>query len=98
MVFYDERDPAQAEARRRMSHEIARMAVELGGTVTGEHGIGAEKIGFMSGQFSPEDLAVMRGIRDFIDPAGLCNPGKIFPPPGGAGSRPIGADSSAGGE
>jgi glycolate oxidase len=83
LVFYDERDPAQAEARRKVSHEITRMAVELGGTVTGEHGIGAEKIGFMPEQFSPEDLAVMRGIRDFIDPAGLCNPGKVLPPPEG---------------
>jgi len=89
LVFYDERDPVQAEARKRVSHEITRMAVELGGTVTGEHGIGAEKIEFMSDQFTGDDLAVMRGIRDFFDPEGLCNPGKVLPPPTGAGSRPL---------
>ena len=83
LIFYDERDPVQAEARRKISHEIARMAVELGGTVTGEHGIGVEKIEFMSEQFTPDDLKVMRDLRDFIDPAGLCNPGKVLPPPGG---------------
>lgn len=92
LVFYDERDPVQKEKRARISHEIAEMAMELGGTVTGEHGIGAEKIGYMAGQYGPDELAVMRGIRDFIDPQGLSNPGKVIPPPEGARARPFRAD------
>jgi len=79
-VFYDERDPAQAEARIRVSRDIARMAIELGGTITGEHGIGVDKIGFMAEQVGADDLGVMRAIRDHLDPAGLCNPGKVIPP------------------
>jgi glycolate oxidase len=51
----------------------------VGGTITGEHGIGVEKMDYMPLIYSPEDLAVMTTVRDIFNPSGLCNPGKIFP-------------------
>ena len=53
--------------------------VELGGSVTGEHGIGVEKIDFMEKQFTKDDLDAMRALRQVFDPANRCNPHKMFP-------------------
>jgi glycolate oxidase len=53
--------------------------VELGGTITGEHGVGIEKINQMCVQFSPEELAAFFGVKAAFDPAGLLNPGKAIP-------------------
>ena len=62
--------------------EILRACVEAGGSITGEHGVGIEKNCYMPLQFAPSDLAAMRLLKDAFDPAGLANPGKIFPTPG----------------
>lgn len=59
--------------------EIMRRCIQAGGTVTGEHGIGIEKREYLRLMYSPADLAVMHRVRAVFDPAGLCNPGKIFP-------------------
>ena len=79
LVLYDERDADQVRRALEASHDILEKCVELGGSVTGEHGIGVEKIDFMARQFSPDDLEAMRMLRRVFDPDGRCNPHKMFP-------------------
>ncbi|MDQ2952714.1 MAG: FAD-binding protein [Chloroflexota bacterium] len=62
--------------------EILIACVEAGGSITGEHGVGMEKNCYMPLQFAPADLAAFRRVKESFDPAGLANPGKIFPTPG----------------
>ena len=64
---------------------IIRFCVEMGGTITGEHGVGMEKDRLMPLLFSEADLALMRRVRDAFNPDGLLNPGKIFPTGKGCG-------------
>lgn len=79
LILYDERDPDQVRRALAVSDEILTKCVDLGGSVTGEHGIGAEKIDFMAKQFSADDLDAMRMLRRVFDPEGRCNPHKMFP-------------------
>jgi glycolate oxidase len=79
LVLYDERDPQQVAKAVQAGNDILERCIELGGSVTGEHGIGVEKIDFMAKQFSGADLAAMQKLRTVFDPSGLCNPHKIFP-------------------
>src|SRR5207249_3824611 len=79
LVLYDERDPQQVTKAVQAGNDILEKCIELGGSVTGEHGIGVEKIDFMAKQFSAADLAAMQKLRAVFDPAGLCNPHKMFP-------------------
>jgi glycolate oxidase len=82
ILLYDERDAGEVERVLNAGREILEACVELGGSVTGEHGIGVEKIAQMPLLFSEADLELMRRLRQVFDPAGRCNPGKIFPTPG----------------
>ena len=61
--------------------EILTACVKAGGSITGEHGVGMEKNCYLPLQFDAADLAAMRHLKDAFDPAGLANPGKIFPTP-----------------
>jgi glycolate oxidase len=79
LVLYDERDPDQVQRAIRAGHDILEKCIELGGSVTGEHGIGVEKIDFMEKQFTPDDLEAMRQLRHVFDPEKRCNPHKMFP-------------------
>ncbi|MSS70806.1 MAG: FAD-binding protein [Candidatus Latescibacteria bacterium] len=79
IILFDERDREQLGRVIRASEEILKLCVEVGGTITGEHGIGVEKMNLMPLLFSPEDLALMQRVRDVFNRDGLCNPGKIFP-------------------
>lgn len=79
LILYDERDPDQVRRAVQAGNEILERCVELGGSVTGEHGIGVEKMEFMSRQFSPDDLDAMRTLRRVFDPGLRSNPGKMFP-------------------
>jgi len=79
LVLYDERDPDQIRRALAAGGEILAKCVELGGSVTGEHGIGVEKIDFMKMQFSTDDLEAMQKLRRVFDPDGRCNPHKMFP-------------------
>lgn len=83
LVLYDNRNPSEVKKVHGVADDIARAALELGGTVTGEHGVGAEKVHLVSGQFGPVDLGVMRGLKGYFDPRGMANPGKVFPGEGG---------------
>ncbi len=79
LILYDEREPDQVQRTLDASNDILTKCVELGGSVTGEHGIGVEKIDFMEKQFSHDDLDAMRMLRRVFDPESRCNPHKIFP-------------------
>ena len=78
-TLFDERDPAQVQRVMAASHEILELCVGLGGTLTGEHGIGVEKRDYMPLLFPPETLRTMEDVRAVFNPAGLCNPGKVLP-------------------
>jgi len=81
-VMFDPRVPGEQEAARAVEHEILRMCIRFGGTITGEHGVGIEKRAMMSELYAPGDLAVMERLRAAFDPALRLNPGKILPRPG----------------
>ena len=76
IVLFDERDTDQCERVEAVNMEILSACAEAGGTITGEHGIGVEKMDYMPLIFSPEDLAVMVTVKEIFNPSGLCNPGK----------------------
>jgi glycolate oxidase len=82
IILFDERDPEQVRRVLAASHEILEECLRCGGSVTGEHGIGVEKIDFMPRLFSPEDLAMMLRLRSAFNPDNRCSPGKIFPTAG----------------
>jgi glycolate oxidase len=78
----------ETQRAEKLSGEIAELCVELGGSLSGEHGIGADKACSMPKMFSRDDLAVMARARKAFDPDGLCNPGKVLPTPRLCGERP----------
>ncbi|MFC4948971.1 FAD-linked oxidase C-terminal domain-containing protein [Pseudonocardia sp. GCM10023141] len=78
----------ETEQAEVLSGKIAELCVELGGSLSGEHGIGMDKACSMPKMFSEDDLAVMGRVRGAFDPHGLCNPGKIIPTPRLCGERP----------
>jgi glycolate oxidase len=89
LVLYDDRDPEQVTKMKTATHEIVRKAIEFGGTVTGEHGIGLEKTGYLPELFGDADLEMMLRVKGLFDPAGLANPGKVIPT-GGWRAREMG--------
>jgi glycolate oxidase len=82
ILLFDERDAAQVRRVLRASHEILEECIRAGGSVTGEHGIGVEKIDFMPKLFTPEDLAMMVRLRSAFNPEGRCSPRKMLPTAG----------------
>lgn len=83
ILMFDERDPEQVTRVLQASHEILDECIAVGGSVTGEHGIGVEKMEFMPKLFTPEDLAAMVALRNTFNAEGRCSPSKLLP--GGAG-------------
>ncbi len=79
LLMYDKRDARQVGAVIAAGNEILEAAVSLGGTISGEHGIGYEKRGSLTRVFSTDDLATMARVRDVFDPRRKLNPEKIFP-------------------
>lgn len=79
LILYDERYPEQVRDAIAVGNDILEKCIELGGSATGEHGIGVEKIDFMAKQFTKDDLDAMRALRTVFDPHGRCNPHKMFP-------------------
>ena len=78
-TFYDKDNPLAASALEAANNEIIEAALGLGGTITGEHGVGTEKIQFMTKRFTPVEIAAQRSIKRAFDPAGLLNPGIMLP-------------------
>jgi glycolate oxidase len=88
LICYDERVPGDPEKAVQVAAEILSYCIEAGGSLTGEHGIGADKSSYMPTMFTEDDLAVMQRVRAAFDPKGLCNPGKVFPTPRLCGEVP----------
>jgi len=89
ILLFDERDADQVARVLQASDEILTKCIELGGSVTGEHGIGVEKISFMDKLFTPDDLAVMEAVRVAFNPTGRLSPHKMLPTAGGCGTESI---------
>ncbi|MEQ9407053.1 MAG: FAD-linked oxidase C-terminal domain-containing protein [Fuerstiella sp.] len=89
ILLFDERNAEQIKRVMLASDEILEKCIELGGSVTGEHGIGVEKISFMKRLFTEQDLAVMEDIRKVFNPDGRCSPGKLLPTAGACGMEHI---------
>jgi glycolate oxidase len=88
LICYDERIPGQSDRAVEVAAEILSYCMDAGGSLTGEHGIGADKSQYMPTMFTAEDLALMQRVRAVFDPRGLCNPGKVFPTPRLCGEVP----------
>jgi glycolate oxidase len=78
-LMFDERDPAQVENVLHAGEEILKLCVDVGGSLTGEHGIGVEKMEAMAWLFSDADLELMARLKSIFNTNNLCNPGKVFP-------------------
>jgi len=95
-ILYDEREPDQMRRAVAAGEEILRVCVGLGGSLTGEHGIGIGKRALLSELFGPDDLQAMERVRAAFDPFGRLNPGKVLPTPSGCGEGRVGARRPAG--
>src|SRR6266536_147214 len=88
LVLFDDATPEACEAAEVLSGAILDLCISHGGSITGEHGVGVDKSRYMPRMFGADDLATMQLLRCAFDPAGLCNPGKIFPTPRLCGEVP----------
>jgi glycolate oxidase len=88
LICYDEGVPGEADKAVDVAAEILSYCIEAGGSLTGEHGIGADKSRYMPTMFAAEDLALMQRVRRVFDPDNLSNPGKVFPTPRLCGEVP----------
>jgi glycolate oxidase subunit GlcD len=80
-ILFDRRDALQLARVERASKEIMRVCVEVGGTITGEHGVGIDKRDYLPLVCSPIELELMAAVKAVFDPFDLCNPGKVLPEP-----------------
>jgi len=87
LILYDANDAQQSDMAEKAGAEILTLCVELGGCLTGEHGVGIEKRELMTIQFTQEDLALQRQIKTALDPHWLLNPGKVFPLASGGATK-----------
>jgi glycolate oxidase len=85
ILLFDERDPGQVEKVLKASGEILDECLACGGSVTGEHGIGVEKVQFMKKMFTEDDLTVMTNLRQALNPHNRLSPGKMLPTAGACG-------------
>lgn len=85
LILYDNSVPGAFETVEEIGGEILKLCVDAGGSLSGEHGIGADKNCYMPYMFNAVDLETMQYVRTALNKKGLANPGKIFPTPGGCG-------------
>ncbi len=79
LILFNANQEGQLELCEQMGAEILKLCVEVGGCLTGEHGVGIEKRDLMAVQYRPEDLEVQMAVKDVFDPRWLLNPAKVFP-------------------
>ncbi|MBP2228152.1 glycolate oxidase [Azospirillum agricola] len=79
LILYDANKPGELEKAEEFGNDILRLCVEVGGVLTGEHGVGVEKRDLMTDQFEAVDLEQQQRLKCAFDPDGLLNPGKVFP-------------------
>jgi glycolate oxidase len=89
ILLFDERDAEQVQRVLSASAEILNECIDCGGSVTGEHGIGLEKISFMTKLFNEDDVDVMKRLRSALNPRGLLTPGKMLPTAGACGMEQV---------
>jgi FAD/FMN-containing dehydrogenase len=80
-ILFDRNDADELDRVERASKEIMALCVDVGGTITGEHGVGVDKRGYMRLVHGEVELAAMGGVKAVFDPNGLLNPGKVLPDP-----------------
>jgi FAD/FMN-containing dehydrogenase len=80
LILFDERDEDQLQRVHKAGSEILKICADAGGTISGEHGIGTEKLKEMSFVFSESDIGLMRHVKKAFDPFDIWNPGKVIPP------------------
>jgi glycolate oxidase len=88
LVLFDDAVAGEAERAEEVSGAILDLCIRYGGSITGEHGVGMDKVRFLPRMFSDDDLDTMQLVRCAFDPDGLANPGKIFPTPRLCGEVP----------
>jgi len=79
LILFDSNQPGELERAEAFGASILKLCVQVGGVLTGEHGVGVEKRDLMTDQFTASDLAHQERLKCAFDPAGLLNPGKVFP-------------------
>jgi len=79
LILFDANQPGELEKTEEMGGKILELCVDVGGTITGEHGVGIEKINQMCVQFQPDELQQFHAVKNAFDPDGLLNPGKAVP-------------------
>jgi glycolate oxidase len=79
LILFDANKPDELHRAEQFAAEVLEKCIEVGGTITGEHGVGIEKINQMCVQFRPEELELFLAVKRAFDPAGLLNPGKAVP-------------------
>jgi glycolate oxidase len=79
LILFDANKPGDLELCEAFGADILRLCVEVGGCLTGEHGVGIEKRDLMVDQFAPDDLDIQMAVKDVFDPQWLLNPAKVFP-------------------
>jgi glycolate oxidase len=88
LILYDANTPGDFEKCEAMGADILQLCVEVGGCLTGEHGVGVEKRDLMHAQYTPADLDIQMSVKDVFDPRWLLNPAKVFPLDASQGRRP----------
>ncbi len=81
LILYDGREPGALERAEALATDILRLCIRLGGSITGEHGVGLEKRAFLPEMYSPEDMAFMQRLRNAVDGRAIANRGKMLQVP-----------------
>ncbi len=92
LILFDANEAGELEKAEALGADILTLCVEVGGCLTGEHGVGVEKRDLMAAQFDPADLEAQMRVKDVFDPAWLLNPAKVFPLDTSAGRRALAAE------
>lgn len=79
LILYDGREPGALARAEELAGKILKLCVEMGGSITGEHGVGVEKRAYLPDMFSAEEIDCLKRVRAAFDPLGIANPGKMFP-------------------
>ena len=85
LILYDKSSPEEIEAVEKVGGEILKLCVDVGGSISGEHGVGSDKNCYMPYMFNEIDIETMQYVRRVFNPQGLANPGKLFPTPRSCG-------------
>ena len=79
LILFDKAETGAHERAEDLAGQILRMCIEMGGSLSGEHGVGMEKREFLPEMFSHDDISMMKAVRAAFDPNTIANPGKMFP-------------------